>query len=207
MNWGAYASFVVFALVLIAIPGADFAVTVRSTLAGGKRQGNATAAGIATSNVVQGLLAVAGLGAIIVHVEPLFQAIKWAGIGYLLYLAIQSFRSALRGEYADPDGAGTRAGAWTGLRQGFLSNITNPKVLVFYLAVLPQFLGPGTPFAVLALFALSHAALGLLYSLVVVTALHRVRRVLRRRAVRRAMDTATGAALAAFGARLAAESA
>ncbi|WP_203699720.1 LysE family translocator [Asanoa iriomotensis] len=209
MSWSSYASFVVFALVLIAIPGADFAVTVRSTLAGGRTQGRWTAGGIASSNVVQGLLAVAGLGAIVVHVEPLFQAIRWAGIGYLLYLAVQSFRSAARGDYASlDDAAGTRAGtAWTGWRQGFLSNITNPKVLVFYLAVLPQFLGPGTSVAVLLLFALTHAALGLLWSLLVVAALHRVRRVLRRRRVRRALDAGTGIALTAFGVRLAAESA
>ena len=209
MSWGSYGSFVVFAIVLIAIPGADFAVTVRSTLVGGHRQGQWSAAGIASSNVVQGLLAVAGLGAIVVHVEPLFQAVKWAGIGYLLYLAAQSFRSAWRGEYAslDADGPGATGTAWTGWRQGFLSNITNPKVLVFYLAVLPQFLGPGTPVAVLVLFALTHAALGLLYSLLVVAGLHRVRRVLRRRRVRRALDAATGTALTAFGARLAAESA
>ncbi|GIF77166.1 LysE family translocator [Asanoa siamensis] len=209
MSWSSYASFVVFALVLIAIPGADFAVTVRSTLVGGRRQGRWSSVGIASSNVVQGLLAVAGLGAIVVHVEPLFQAIKWAGIGYLLYLAAQSFRSAWRGDYAALDDAqGSRAAtAWAGWRQGFLSNITNPKVLVFYLAVLPQFLGPGTPVAVLLVFALTHAALGLLWSLLVVAAMHRVRRVLRRRRVRRALDAVTGAALAAFGARLAAESA
>jgi threonine/homoserine/homoserine lactone efflux protein len=207
VNWGSYASFVVFALVLIAIPGADFAVTVRSTLAGGVRQGQWSAAGIATSNVVQGLLAVAGLGAVIVHIEPLFQAVKWAGIGYLLYLAAQSFRSAWRGDYASLDGtaSGAAGSAWTGWRQGFLSNITNPKVLVFYLAVLPQFLGPGTPIVVLLAFALTHAALGLLYSLLVVAGLHRVRGLLRRRRVRRAMDAATGAALTAFGARLATE--
>ncbi|SNS66955.1 Threonine/homoserine/homoserine lactone efflux protein [Asanoa hainanensis] len=208
MSWSAYGSFVVFAIVLIAIPGADFAVTVRSTLVGGRRQGQWTAAGITSSNVVQGLLAVAGLGAIVVRVEPVFQAVKWAGIGYLLYLAAQSFRSAVRGDYAAIEGGpGVTGTAWTGWRQGFLSNITNPKVLVFYLAVLPQFLGPGTPVAVLVVFALTHAALGLLYSLLVVAGLHRVHRVLSRRRVRRALDAATGAALTAFGARLAAESA
>jgi threonine/homoserine/homoserine lactone efflux protein len=209
VSWSSYASFVVFALVLIAIPGADFAVTVRSTLVGGRTQGRWSAAGIATSNVVQGLLAVAGLGAIVVRVEPLFQAVKWAGIAYLLYLAAQSFRCAVRGDYASLDAAaGDRPGtAWTGWRQGFLSNITNPKVLVFYLAVLPQFLGPDTAVAVLLVFALTHAALGLLWSLLVVAALHRVRRLLRRRRVRRALDAATGTALTAFGARLAAESA
>lgn len=89
--------------------------------------------------------------------------------------------------------------------QGFLSNITNPKVLVFYLAVLPQFLGPHASIAVLALFALSHATLSLLYLSVLVTGLSRARRVLASRRVRRALDVATGSALVGFSAKLATE--
>ena len=200
----AYLSFLAFAAVLILIPGADFAVTVKNTLAGGARRGRATALGVTCSNVVQGLAAVAGLGAIVVRSQPLFQAIKWAGIAYLAFLAVQALRSALAGRYpeADSDSSPVTGRGW---RQGFLSNITNPKVLVFYLAVLPQFLGPGTPVAVLLIFALSHAALGLFWSLLLVAALERIRGLLRRRTVRRALDAATGTLLLAFGARLALE--
>jgi threonine/homoserine/homoserine lactone efflux protein len=92
-----------------------------------------------------------------------------------------------------------------GWRQGFLSNITNPKVLVFYLAVLPQFLGAHAPVWALLLFALSHAVLSATYLLLLVTALARVRTLLTRRPVRRALDAVTGTALIGFGARLAAE--
>jgi threonine/homoserine/homoserine lactone efflux protein len=111
---------------------------------------------------VQGLGAAAGLGVVIVRIEPLFLAIKWAGVAYLTVLGAQAVRSAIRGRYADP--ASGRAGdvearAFRGWRQGFLSNITNPKVLVFYLAVLPQFLGPHAAMYALVLFALSHAVL------------------------------------------------
>jgi threonine/homoserine/homoserine lactone efflux protein len=106
-----------------------------------------------------------------------FEAIKWTGVGYLLYLAAQALRSAVRGHYQrlDYDGAeqGGAAAAFGGWRQGFLSNITNPKVLVFYLAVLPQFLTPGAGVAELLLFALSHAVLSAVYLLVLVAALHR----------------------------------
>jgi threonine/homoserine/homoserine lactone efflux protein len=73
--------------------------------------------------------------------------------------------------------------------------------------VLPQFIGPATPVVVLLVLALTHAALSLTYLLLVVTGLHRVRRVLGRRRVRRALDAATGTLLLGFGARLAAESA
>lgn len=218
MEWSAYLSFLAFAVLLVLIPGADFTVIVRNTLVGGSPRGRWCALGVASSNAVQGTAAVAGLGAVVVHSQPLFQAIKWAGIGYLGWLAVQAFRSAWVGRYppvpsgsgpptAGPPTAGAagRARRRAGWTQGFLSNITNPKVLVFYLAVLPQFVGPDTPPVVLLMFALSHAMLSLSYLLLVVAGLGRARRLLDRRAVRRALDTATGAVLAAFGVRLAAE--
>jgi threonine/homoserine/homoserine lactone efflux protein len=206
VSWSAYLSFVAFAALLVLVPGADFTVIVKNTLAGGARRGRWSATGVASSNALQGLAAVAGLGAVVVHYQPLFQAIKWAGIAYLGYLAVQAFWSALNGRYPELSAnAGPRARA--GWQQGFLSNITNPKVLVFYLAVLPQFIGPATPAVVLLVLALTHAALSLTYFLLVVTGLHRVRRVLGRRRVRRALDAATGTLLLGFGARLAAESA
>jgi arginine exporter protein ArgO len=132
-----YVTFLVFATLLILVPGPDFAVVVRNTLAGGRARGLWCALGVATSNAVQGTAAAAGLGAVVLRVEPLSQAIRWAGITYLVFRAVQALRWAVRGEYLQPDAGGqpSRAAAWTGWRQGFLST-TNPKVLVFYLAVL-----------------------------------------------------------------------
>jgi threonine/homoserine/homoserine lactone efflux protein len=158
---------------------------------------------------VQGTAAAAGLGAVIVRVQPLFEAVKWAGVAYLMYLGVQALRSAARGQYPalDADGGPPRTGgaALAGWRQGFLSNITNPKVLVFYLAVLPQFLPAQAGVAVLLLFALSHAMLSLGYLLLLTMTLQRARRILDRRRVRRALDATTGAVLLGFSARLAAE--
>jgi threonine/homoserine/homoserine lactone efflux protein len=206
VSWSVYLSYVAFAAVLVLVPGADFTVIVKNTLAGGAVRGRWSATGVACSNAVQGVAAVAGLGAVVVRIQPLFQAIKWAGIAYLVYLAVQALRSAWRGRYpaftSDAPDAGRR-----GWREGFLSNITNPKVLVFYLAVLPQFIGPGTSWAALLALAVTHAVLSLAYLLVVVAGLHRVRRVLNRRPVRRALDALTGTVLLGFGARLATEKA
>jgi threonine/homoserine/homoserine lactone efflux protein len=199
-----YGSFVVFAAVLVLVPGADTAVVIRNTLTGGRRRGTWSALGITASNVVQGTAAAAGLAAVVVRVEPLFEAIRWLGIAYLAFLGLQALRSAVRGEYADlAAGAAGEGAALRGFRQGFLSNITNPKVLAFYLAVLPQFLGPDAAVPVLVAFALTHAVLGLAWSLVMVAGLHRARRVLTRRPVRRALDALTACALLGFGARLA----
>jgi threonine/homoserine/homoserine lactone efflux protein len=203
MTWSTYGSFLIFALVLVLVPGPDFAVITKNTLAGGRRRGSWSAAGVASSNAVQGLAAAAGLGALVTRAQPVFQAIKWAGIAYLAFLGVQALRSALAGRYPEP--GESAAGTGAGWRQGFLSNITNPKVLVFYLAVLPQFLGPDAPLSALLALALSHAALSLAYLLVVVTGITRARRVLTRRNVRRALDAGTGVALLGFSAKLATE--
>jgi threonine/homoserine/homoserine lactone efflux protein len=203
MPWAAYGSFLGFAIVLVLIPGPDFTVVTRNTLMGGRRRGAWSGLGVASSNVIQGCAAVAGLGAIIVRLQPVFEAVKWAGIAYLLFLALHAIRSAVRGEYPQLEDAPARGQGVKGYRQGFLSNITNPKVLVFYLAVLPQFLGPRSPVYALLLYAVSHAVLSLTYLTVLVTFLDRARRFLMRRRVRRALDAATGTALLSFGARLA----
>jgi threonine/homoserine/homoserine lactone efflux protein len=206
MTWSAYGAFLAFAVVLVLVPGPDFAVVVRNTLASGRRRGAWSAVGVASSNALQGTAAAAGLGVLILRIEPLFLAIKWAGIAYLIFLGIQAIRSAVQGRYpaldaGTPD-SGQRLKGW---RQGFLSNVTNPKVLVFYLAVLPQFLGPHAPIAALGLLALSHAVLSLLYLLALVTGLTRARLLLARRRVRRTLDAATATALLGFSARLATE--
>jgi threonine/homoserine/homoserine lactone efflux protein len=136
-----------------------------------------------------------------------FQAIKWAGVAYLAFLGVQAIRSAIRGQYqslddGEPATAGAAFGGW---RQGFLSNITNPKVLIFYLAILPQFLAPHAAIGWLLAFAWSHALLSLIYLLALTAGLHRARQLLARRKVRRTMDGVTGAVLLGFSARLAAE--
>ena len=211
MSWSKYGEFLAFAMVLIVIPGPDFAVVTKNTLVGGRRRGRWTALGVSSSNLVQGTAAAFGLSALIVKVQPLFEAIKWAGVAYLAYLGVQALRSARRGEYApldgdDPSGpAQNTAQNVAGWRQGFISNITNPKVLVFYLAVLPQFLTPGANLGWLLVLAWSHAVLSLAYLLVLVTGLHSARRLLMRRRVRRALDATTGAVLLGFGAKLATE--
>jgi threonine/homoserine/homoserine lactone efflux protein len=84
MSWSKYAEFLAFAVVLIVIPGPDFAVVTKNTLVGGRRRGRWTALGVSSSNLVQGTAAACGLSALIVRVQPLFQG---AGLGWLLVLA------------------------------------------------------------------------------------------------------------------------
>jgi threonine/homoserine/homoserine lactone efflux protein len=207
MTWATYGEFLAFATVLVLIPGPDFAVVTKNTLAAGRRRGRWAAVGVASSNVVQGTAAASGLSALIVRAQPVFQAIKWAGVAYLAFLGVQAIRSAIRGQYqplddGEPATAGAAFGGW---RQGFLSNITNPKVLIFYLAILPQFLSPHASIGWLLAFAWSHAVLSLIYLFVLTAGLHQARQLLMRRKVRRTMDGVTGAVLLGFSATLAVE--
>lgn len=209
MSWSKYAEFLAFAVLLVLVPGADFAVVTKNALAGGRRRGSWTAAGVASSNLVQGTAAACGLSAVIVRAQPVFQTLKWAGVAYLAFLGAQAIRSAIRGRYeltGDHQPAAV-ARPFTGWRQGLLSNITNPKVLVFYLAVLPQFLVPGASPGWLLALAWSHAALSLTWLLTLNAGLHQLRGLLVRRGVRRGLDLATGTVLLGFSARLAAEQA
>ncbi len=77
MSWSKYAEFLAFAAVLVLIPGPDFAVVTKNTLVGGRRRGRWTALGVSTSNLVQGTAAAFGLSALIVRIQPLFEAVKW----------------------------------------------------------------------------------------------------------------------------------
>src|SRR5256884_8921049 len=85
MSWSKYAEFLAFAAVLVLIHGPDFAVVTKNSLVGGRRRGRWTALGVSSSNLVQGTAAAFGVSGLILRVQPLFEAIKWAGVGYLAY--------------------------------------------------------------------------------------------------------------------------
>jgi threonine/homoserine/homoserine lactone efflux protein len=205
MDWATYATYLTFAVAVVLIPGPDFAVVVGNTMSGGRRRGVWSAAGVASSNAVQGIAAIVGLGALIIRAQPVFHVIRWAGAAYLAYLGIRLLASALRGRTELPGAAADQHAALRGWRQGFVSNITNPKVLLFYVAVLPQFLTPRAGLLPTALLALSHAALSLIYLVALTAVMHRAHGLLARRPVRRSLDGVTGVAMIGFGARLAFE--
>lgn len=208
MSLAGYLSYLAFAVVVIVAPGPDFALTVANTLRAGRSGGLRTSLGIATSNTVQGTAAALGLGGLIARSELAFTIIRWVGAAYLAYPGVKTIRSALRlrrtaEDARDPGQTATRR--WLSYQQGFLSNITNPKVLTLYLSVLPQFLAGHPTLSAALLLAYTHAVLGLLWLIVLVTFLHRIRSFLSRRRVRRSLDGATGVAMIGFGARIAIE--
>lgn len=210
-----YWTYLGFAVLLVLAPGPDFAVVTKNCLAygrHGRRPGLATSFGVVSSLLIQGSAAALGVAAVLMRSAIAFTVLKVVGALYLGYLGLQALRAALIRRDAGAD-TPTVAGASTAVdtrvlartfRQGFLSNITNPKVLAFYLSLLPQFVDPGRAVVPQVLIlSLTHAALALLWLLVVVFVLDRLHRVMQRPRVRRTLEGLTGLALVGFGIRLA----
>lgn len=132
----ALAAFVPAALALNLTPGADMMFCLAQGMRGGPRPAVAASAGVSAGSMVNVALAGLGLGALVAAMPQVFEAIRWAGVGYLLWLAVRTLRAPLG---ASAVGAVHPARAF---RDGFLVNISNPKVILFILAFLPQFVDP-----------------------------------------------------------------
>lgn len=204
MSWTSYGAYLLIVVGLVLMPGPDTFVMLRASLVGGRAGGLSTLAGVFTGNALQGCAAAFGLGVLVAGSHTAFTVIRWAGVIYLCVLGVQALRAARRGDYPAVDDGGPRVPVRRSFLVGFGSNITNPKVLVMYLSVLPQFLVPGvTTIADALLLALSVAVLGGVYGVGLVLAVHRARGFFTRRRVRRAGDVVAGAALIGFGGALA----
>jgi threonine/homoserine/homoserine lactone efflux protein len=193
---------------VIMTPGQDTALTIKNTLAGGRRTGILTALGVSTGQAVWTLAASAGVAALLVASEPAFLALKLAGAAYLVFLGGQALLAAIRGAPAhDVRGAAARRLAPAGgYRQGVVSNLGNPKMAVFFTSLLPQFApAGGASFATMLALGLVFCTLTFLWLTAYAAAIDRAGHVLRRRGVRRALDAVTGTVLVALGLRLASQ--
>ena len=200
------AAFVAVSAVVICTPGQDTALTIRNTLAGGRRSGIATAGGVALGQAIWTIAASLGVVALLSASEPAFRALKLAGAAYLVYLGAQSLYAALR---RHGHGHEVRRGApiapARALRQGIISNLGNPKMAVFFASLLPQFApGGAASFTGLLAFGLLFCSLTLGWLTLYAFAVARVRPLLAGPA-QRVLDALTGVVLVVFGARLAAE--
>jgi threonine/homoserine/homoserine lactone efflux protein len=198
-GWHEAGLFAAAVLLLNATPGVDLLLTVSRTLAGGARAGLAAAFGIELGCVVHALAAAFGLAALLAVTPAAFVALKWAGAAYLLWLAWGMARSAWR-----PDPVGRRRAVPSRrlreeVRTGFLTNVLNPKVALFFLAFIPQFIAPAAPHKTLAFLTLGgwFVLQSAVFLVVLVALAARARRLQARPAVGRALNAA-GAGL--FGA-------
>jgi threonine/homoserine/homoserine lactone efflux protein len=192
--------------VLNATPGVDFLLTVSRTLQGGARAGVAAACGIAAGCVVHALAAAFGLAALLALHPQAFRLIQWAGAAYLVWLGVGMLRQAWRpaaGDGAAAGAAGVRSW-WSDFRGGLFTNVLNPKVALFFLAFLPQFV-PADAWSPTASFLLLGAwfvAQGLMFLLALVAIAARLQRLRARPAVGRALNALGGLLFVALALRL-----
>jgi threonine/homoserine/homoserine lactone efflux protein len=193
---GQLLAFAGVSLVVIVTPGQDTALTIRNTLAGGHRGGVLTAFGVVTGQLTWALAASAGLSALLLASRPVFVGLRVAGAAYLVFLGGQALLAAIRGRTHGTAG-GRRSAPY---RQGLFSNLGNPKMVVFFTSLLPQF---AASFGGMLVLGAAFASLTLAWLSLYAVAVARAKSVLVRTRVRRALDAAAGLVLVTFGVRLA----
>lgn len=196
--------FLTASVALILSPGPDNIYVLTRGVAQGRVAALVSALGVSTGLVMHTSLAALGLSALLQQSATAFQVVKYVGAAYLIYLGIKMILS--REDFSPAGGEARRVEPWTVFRQGLASNVLNPKVAVFFLAFLPQFVSPAAGGAALQLLALGLAfallALGFL-ALLAYFAGSAGEWLRRRPGLARLLRWASGSVLAGLGVRLA----
>jgi threonine/homoserine/homoserine lactone efflux protein len=201
----AVATFALVALALTLTPGLDSALVLRSALTKGRREAAATGAGIIAGLFVWGAAAAVGVSALLTASHIAYEVLRYVGAAYLVWFGIRLLSRALRRNTGAVDAdVVVQGSAWRAARQGLATNLLNPKVGVFYVALLPQFIPPhDNPLAVGLLLAGEHGLITVAWFAVLIVLASALGRWLRRPATVRAIDAVTGTALLGFGLKLA----
>ncbi|KCB38947.1 translocator protein, LysE family [Bordetella hinzii CA90 BAL1384] len=206
-------AFSVAALIMTLTPGLDTALVLRTAATEGPRRAFMAGLGICVGCLAWGAAAAFGLGALLAASQFAYEVLRIAGAAYLLYLGaglLWRARRARRARAASGPGRPARPQAGVGalgwLRRGCLTNLLNPKVGVFYITFLPQFIPQGADVLGFSLLlAALHAMIGIAWFAVLVAATRPLARWLGRPGVGRGLDAATGVVFVAFGLKLALE--
>lgn len=201
----ALSAYVVAAGLLTLTPGLDTALILRTAAVEGPKSAAFAALGINIGCLIWGAAVALGLGALLAASTLAFNILKWVGAAYLVWLGLNLLLKP-RDRFEVSDGAKVGGGDLAWMRRGFLTNLLNPKVGVFYVSFLPQFLPAdvqAAPF--IFLLAVIHVILGSCWSATLILATRPIAGVLQRAAVVRWLDRVTGGLFLAFGVRLALE--
>ncbi|MGM0913927.1 MAG: LysE family translocator [Pseudomonadota bacterium] len=198
------------AITLLSIsPGVDTLLVIRNTTRGGVRDGVLTSLAICCGLFVHAAVSALGISLILLQSAWAFGVLKLAGAAYLIWLGIQALLAARRQQglpVAGVRGERRAVPAWKPLREGLLSNVLNPKTVVFYMAFLPQFIAPGDPALAKSLFLAGvHFVIANLWQVGVALMVGGAGRLLASPTFARWLNGLTGAVLIAFGVRLALE--
>ncbi len=194
--------FLLVALLVVVVPGVDMALVTRNTVRGGRRAGFVTTAGILAGVCMHATAAILGLSAIIAASASAYQVVKLAGAVYLIGLGV---RGLLAARSARPVTMPIEPRIERSpFLEGFMTNVLNPKLAVFFLSLMPQFVVSSSPaLPQLALLSAVFLVVGAAWLTVYVTTIDRVGAMLRRPSMSRAIDAISGTVLLALGLRLA----
>jgi threonine/homoserine/homoserine lactone efflux protein len=200
-------SFAVLGALLTITPGLDTALVLRSAVTMGRRPAFATALGVNTGALVWGAAAAVGVSALLTASTTAYLVLRVVGAAYMVYLGVRMVVGAVRSRGVAAEGpeppSSRRPAWWNSFGRGLLTNLLNPKVGAFYVAVLPQFIPPGEPaLGVGLLLALTNDLEALVWFTAIIIGAEAFRGLLRRRRVQRAVDGGTGAILVGFGVEL-----
>ncbi len=206
MELAAFLAFVSVSAVVIVVPGPDTAMTIRNTLLGGRRVGVVTGLGVSLGQLVWTLAASVGIAALLVASEPAFLVVKLVGAAYLIVLGLHALYSAWKSRTAVDLPPRKPTSVRGGLAQGLVSNLSNPKMAVFFMALLPQFVpAGGATFGWSVLLGLVFCALTFLWLALYAFVVAKAGTFLRAPRVKRVLDAVTGTVLVGLGVRIAVE--
>jgi len=196
-------AYIAAASLLTVTPGLDTALVLRTVATRGPRQAALAGVGIATGCFAWAMLAALGLGALLAASQLAYTGLRWIGAAYLVWVGYKMLRYP-RQSLLPTQSAQSQGGA--AFTTGLLTNLLNPKVGVFYVSFLPQFVPQGVAVApYMLMLGAIHAILGLIWFGCLITATRPLARVLQRPRVVRACDRLTGGMFVAFGVGLAAQ--
>lgn len=205
----AVVSFALVAGLLTVVPGLDTALVLRSAIIHGKKYAFATALGINCGALVWGVGAAVGVSALLGAPTLAYTSLRVVGAAYMVWLGGRLiWTGAIRRPTGPEADSGTGVGApgdtvWRSFRRGLLTNLLNPKIGAFYLAMLPQFIPEHTSrLAMGVLLALVHDVEGMLWFTLIILSAARMRAWLARRTAQRMVDGGTGSVLVGFGLKL-----
>ncbi|MGE7118707.1 LysE family translocator [Peribacillus sp. NPDC046944] len=205
-----YYLFIMMCILLILLPGPDTAIATKNTFSIGKTGGLQTMLGTCCALLIHTSAAVLGLSAIIVKSALLFSIFKYVGAVYLIYLGIKTLwglrnkEVAVTDERKDEDKYGSKSC----FKQGFLTNLLNPKVAVFFLTFLPQFVNPGQDtFLPFLLMGATYTGLTALWFFFYIYLLNQISAFMKRPRTQKVFEGITGTVLIGFGMKLALEKA
>ncbi|GAA4242201.1 LysE family translocator [Actinomadura meridiana] len=199
-------TFAAVAALVTVVPGVDTMLVLRTTATRGRRTGLLAGVGVASGLLCWAAASAAGLTALLAASRIAFDVLRVAGACYLLWLGGRALWTARRKAHDAEEAPGADVSGAAALRIGLVSNLLNPKVGVFYMSMLPQFIPAGAPtFGTSMLFGVIHVAEVLLWLGLVVVATIAARGALSRPAVKRRLQQVTGVVFIGFGVRLAVE--